>query len=492
MRDPLQALASRIPARWRIVGWVMFPAVVGVIGLVLAVWNTLHTDAANQSNEDIVQEIREFQTFVREGRDPQTAQPFASAERMFELYLGRQNPARNELFVARASPDRYLEIHGSAIPPDYNRLLDDTEIMAQILDGARSGIADTEFGEIRWGTQSVDFGGRADPALAVIAFTQPEADDVNRMARFMLLAAVIVLLLIAAMSWFVAGRILSPVRQVRQTAKLITEQDLTRRIPVTGTDDVADLAVQFNGMLDRLDRAFTTQQRFVDDAGHELRTPITVIRGHLELMSEDPQERRATVELVTTELDRMSRIVSDLLSLAKAERPDFVRPVPGTDLGALTLDIDAKVQTLGDRRWVLTNVAEGRGAVDPQRITQAVLQLAANAVQHTHQGGTIRVGSSFVFHGGRRFVRFTLTDDGPGVRAEDAERIFERFARAQSTDPATVGAGLGLAIVKAIATGHGGNVHVVPAPGRGATFHLDVPVLGAGRPEENRKDDHQP
>lgn len=492
MRDPLEALGSRIPARWRIVGWVMFPAVVGVIGLVLAIWSSLHTDAAHQSNEDIVQEIQEFQAFVREGRDPETAQPFASAERMFELYLGRQNPARNELFVARTSPDRYLEIHGSAIPRDYNTLLDDPGIMAQILDGPRAGITDTRFGEIRWGTQSVDFGGRTDPAFAVIAFTQPEADEVNRMARFMLLAAVAVLLLIAAMSWFVAGRILYPVRQVRQTAKLITEQDLTRRIPVTGTDDVADLAVQFNGMLDRLDRAFTTQQRFVDDAGHELRTPITVIRGHLELMSGDPQERRATVELVTTELDRMSRIVSDLLSLATAERPDFVRPAPGTDLGALALDIDAKVQTLGDRRWVLTHVAEGVGAVDPQRITQAVLQLAANAVQHTREGGTVRVGSSFLSRGGRRFIRFTVADDGPGVRAEDAERIFERFARAQHTDPAAVGAGLGLAIVKAIAAGHGGSVHVVPAPGRGATFHLDVPVAGAGRPGEHRKDDHPP
>ena len=476
MRDPLEALSSRVPARWRIVGWVLLPAVLGMGGLVLAVWNSLHTSNAHEANEDIVQEIQEFRAFVRDGRDPQTAQPFASPERMFQLYLERQNPASHELLVARVTADRYLEIHGHDVPAAYDDVLNDDRLMNRILDGPRSGIADTPAGQIRWGTQPVDTGAAHGPAFAVITFTQPLAVEVDRLTRLMVLAALAILLVIATMSWFVAGRILRPVRQVRLAAENITEQALTRRIPVTGNDDVADLAVQFNGMLDRLDRAFSTQQRFVDDAGHELRTPITVIRGHLELMSSDPDEQRATIELVTTELDRMSRIVTDLLSLAKAERPDFVRPVPGTDLGALTLDIDAKVQALGDRRWVLTHVADGTAAVDPQRLTQAVLQLAANAVQHTHEGGTIRVGSEFITRDdGCRLVRFTVADDGPGVPADQVERIFERFARAQDT---AAGAGLGLAIVRAIATGHGGSVRVLSGPG--ATFHLDVPAGPAG------------
>jgi signal transduction histidine kinase len=95
---------------------------------------------------------------------------------------------------------------------------------------------------------------------------------------------------------------------------------------VHGRDDVAALAGTFNAMLDRLERAFAAQRTFVDDAGHELRTPITIVRGHLELMGDDPAEREETVRLVTDELDRMSRIVEDLLLLAKAERPDFIRP----------------------------------------------------------------------------------------------------------------------------------------------------------------------
>ena len=109
------------------------------------------------------------------------------------------------------------------------------------------------------------------------------------------------------------------------TARSISETDLTRRIPVSGRDEIAELARTFNAMLDRLEAAFATQRAFVSDASHELRTPITIVRGHLELLGDDPQERRETIALVTDELDRMSRFVDDLLLLAKAERDDFLR-----------------------------------------------------------------------------------------------------------------------------------------------------------------------
>src|SRR5699024_9617833 len=117
--------------------------------------------------------------------------------------------------------------------------------------------------------------------------------------------------------------------------------------------------------------------------GHELRTPITVIRGHLETMDDDDVENRAeTMRLVDSELHRMSRIVSDLLIMAKADRPDFVRLRP-VDAAELLLDIEAQAEQLGDRRWELVEIAEGTAVVDPQRITQAALQLASNAVSHT-------------------------------------------------------------------------------------------------------------
>jgi signal transduction histidine kinase len=230
-------------------------------------------------------------------------------------------------------------------------------------------------------------------------------------------------------------------------------------------------------MLDRLERAFAAQRTFVDDAGHELRTPITIVRGHLELMGDDPAEREETVRLVTDELDRMSRIVEDLLLLAKAERPDFVRPEE-TELAELTADVFVKARALGDRRWELAEVADRRVRLDPQRITQAMVQLAQNAVQHTVPGAPVRIGSRTTAAGR---VELYVADSGAGVRPEDAEVIFERFRRGTARRGSLgSGAGLGLSIVKAIAEGHHGHVRLENTEGGGATFVLAL------APEEER------
>jgi signal transduction histidine kinase len=288
----------------------------------------------------------------------------------------------------------------------------------------------------------------------------------------LVLVSAVGLVVAVAVAWLVAGAILAPVRTVRQAAARITEEDLTQRIPVHGRDDIAALAEQFNAMLDRLEQAFTAQREFIDDASHELRTPITIVRGHLEVMGDDPAERAEVVRLCTDELDRMSRIVEDLLLLARAQRPDFLRPrrVPVADL---TVDIDAKVRALGDRTWQLESVAEGDAWLDPQRVTQAVVQLAQNAVQHTTPGDEIRLGSSL--RGGS--VSLWITDDGSGIAPDELSRIFDRFARGAGGRVDQGGAGLGLAIVKAIAEAHRGVVHVMSEPGRGTTVGVELPSI---------------
>jgi two-component system, OmpR family, sensor kinase len=273
----------------------------------------------------------------------------------------------------------------------------------------------------------------------------------------------------SVMAWVLAGTILRPVRRVTETARSISETDLTRRIPVQGRDEVAELAGTFNAMLDRLEGSFRTQQQFLDDAGHELRTPITIVRGHLELLGDDPGELEETRSLVLDELDRMGRIVADLLLLAQAQRPDFVHPAP-VDVDALTVEVFAKVQALAPRRWTLDRVGRGVFAADRQRLTQAVVQLASNAVQHTREGDEIALGSTFT----AEEVRLWVSDTGPGVAPEDRERIFQRFARGRGrTDSG--GSGLGLAIVRAIAEGHGGRVELHSEPGAGALFTVVVP-----------------
>lgn len=187
-------------------------------------------------------------------------------------------------------------------------------------------------------------------------------------------------------------------------------------------------------------------------------------------MSDDPAEREETVRLVTDELDRMSRIVEDLLLLAKAERPDFVSPEP-VQLAELTADVYVKARTLGERDWQLAEVADREAELDPQRITQAMVQLAQNAVQHTTTGQTIRIGS----RAEGSSVELYVVDSGPGVQPQDTEVIFERFRRGTARRGTRgSGAGLGLSIVRAIAEAHGGRVRLHDTEGGGATFVLTL------------------
>jgi signal transduction histidine kinase len=465
-REPRRGFSARL----RILAWLIVVMAVALGSVALAVRAILIAEVEGDGIQLLEQEAREFEQFAREGLDPDTGRRFDDPGRLLFTHLRRQHADDDELLLGVEPGGRIIRQDRGG-PYD---LPDDAVVMRRILDApGPSGRTPSPAGEIRWA--KVETAGPRPATFVIAYFIERDFAEIDRMMRVMGAVSALALLGGAGIGWMVAGRILAPVRLVRRTAAEITEQDLARRIPVRRRDDVGELAATFNAMLDRLDHAFATQRRFVDDAGHELRTPITIVRGHLELMGDEPGEREETMRLVSDELDRMSRIVEDLLLLAKAERPDFVQPqwVPVTEL---TSDIYAKVRALGDRDWILDGIGEGDARVDPQRVTQAVVQLAQNAVQHTGPGDAVRVGSAL----DDERTRFWVADSGPGVRPEDAERIFDRFAHG-SGRRARTGAGLGLAIVTAIAAGHGGTVRLGGAPGEGAIFELDLPRAGRGK-----------
>ena len=278
------------------------------------------------------------------------------------------------------------------------------------------------------------------------------------------------LALASAAAFVAAGRVLAPLRQAIDTARSIQETNLSSRIPVSGHDDIAELGRTFNAMLDRLERVVQTQRDFVSDAGHELRTPITIVRGHLEVMTDDPADRAETLALVTDELDRMARLVDDLLLLAKAERADFLQLEP-VDVAELVPAVLTKVSALAPRDWQLGSVDEVTVTGDRQRLTQALGQLAQNATQHTAHGARIALGAA----SDDDAVRLWVEDAGEGIEAADQDRIFERFARASASARRSDGSGLGLAIVLAIAEAHGGYVELASRRGQGSTFVIVLP-----------------
>lgn len=479
------ATDRRLPARLLIMGWVML-LMVGVLVIVnLATRQSLLDQVDDQVSAALDQESAEFRQFAGVGVDPQTGRQFEDVFTLLYTHLQRQSPDDDEIlfgFVDRGTNPaaRSGRLRQNAQPP-YD-VSDDPALRGQILRSpSGSGSIATPEGELRWQKlRALPPEESSNPAGWFVTgyFIDRDRAEVTTTMQVLVLVSVVGLLLAGAGAWLVSGQILAPVRLVRQTAAEITERDLTRRIPVQGRDDISALSEQFNGMLDRLEQAFSAQRQFVDDASHELRTPITIVRGHLELMGDDPGERSAVVRLVTDVLDRMSRIVEDLLLLAKSQRPDFTRPEP-VSVAELTSDIDANVRQLGDRRWLLEAIGEGTAVVDEQRITQAVVQLAQNAVQHTASGDEIRIGSALHSDpAGIASVSFWVTDTGPGVPPEDAQTIFERFSRG-STGGARdhrVGAGLGLSIVEAIADAHHGSVRLVSEPGQGATFGIELPA----------------
>jgi signal transduction histidine kinase len=215
------------------------------------------------------------------------------------------------------------------------------------------------------------------------------------------------------------------------------------------------------------------QRQFLDDAGHELRTPITIVRGHLELMdATDSSDVAETRTLALDELDRMQRLVDDLVVLAKAQRPDFVRPEP-VEVDRLIDDVMDKARPLGDRDWQIDARVDVMLELDGQRITQALLQLISNAIRFTAPGQTIAIGGRIDDGTLQLWVR----DTGSGIAPDEAEKIFERFGRA-AIGRGGEGSGLGLAIVRAIAEAHHGRIVLYSTPGHGATFVIEIPATG--------------
>ncbi|WP_328772225.1 sensor histidine kinase [Streptomyces sp. NBC_00286] len=463
----------RITARFRILLWLLLMMAVGLVSVATTTRYLLLQDVDKRINRLLTQETAEFVNFEERGGDPQTGRAFTDPAEVLYAFLERQFPDPDEELIGlervpgEPDPRKILQQHDV---PGTQPLIEDNHALRQIFrSSASSGVLHRAEGEVRWAKVSVAQRGASPSAAFVVAIhPQAEQERVNHEFRILLGISGGALLLTIGIGWGVAGRILKPVRLVRTTAAELTEQDLTRRIPVRGSDDIAALAETFNAMLDRLERAFTAQREFVDDAGHELRTPITIVRGHLEVMGDDPADREETIRLVADELDRMSRIVEDLLLLAKTERPDFVVPEP-VQVAELTADVFVNARTLGERDWQLAEVADVEAELDFQRITQAMVQLAQNAVQHTTPGQTIRIGSRVDGPN----LELYVADSGPGVQEQDAEIIFERFRRGSFRRGARgSGAGLGLSIVKAIAEGHRGRVRLDDTPGGGATFTL--------------------
>jgi signal transduction histidine kinase len=298
-------------------------------------------------------------------------------------------------------------------------------------------------------------------------------------ARAFILAGILALASALFASYLIGARVSRPLREMAAVAARVDAGDLHPRIHDVGgqADEVKVLADAFNHMLDRLTAAFAGQRAFIADASHELRTPLTVISGQLEVLAAqgDPpvQEVRRVERLVQAEIARISRLVDDLLLLARTEQTQSLR-MEGIDLVPYVAELWDGLSVLARRSFDLAPVPAGTLRADPDRLAQALRNLIRNAIEHTAPDrGLVRM-RAVPAPGGR--IRFMVEDDGPGIPPEQRERVFDRFHRVDAArDRASGGTGLGLAIVRAIADAHGGSVRAGSSPEGGAQIELELP-----------------
>jgi signal transduction histidine kinase len=392
--------------------------------------------------------------------------------KFFKQYLRHRLPP-DDTFLITFIDGRFYQSSPSARPQP---LRADTSLMQQLQRQiqpfqAAVEVSDPDIGKILYIVEPVQIQDQTQGVFVVAHVTAGERTEAVESMMVIVQVSVVLLLISLGLTWLAAGRVLAPLTAMTATAQTISETDLSQRLVVRGQGDLAALATTFNDMMNRLEAAFGTQRTFINNAGHELRTPITIIRGHLELMGDDPDERQETVNVVMSELDRMSRLVNDMIVLAKAERGDFLH-LATIDAAALTKELFTKAQALAERDWQLDETARGLVVVDQERITEAVMNLAQNAVQYTQREHTIALGSTIA----RGKVHFWVRDTGEGVPLPDQKRVFERFVRAANSRRRSEGAGLGLAIVKAIAEAHCGKVLLRSKLGVGSMFTLILPL----------------
>ena len=324
-----------------------------------------------------------------------------------------------------------------------------------------------------------------------------DLSDVERTVRSLAWSQVAigtaVLVVLGVVGYWVVHRSLRPLAEVEQTAAAIAAGELDRRVPQRDPrTEVGRLSVALNGMLAQIQQAMASSEssaenarmseermrRFITDASHELRTPLTTIRGFAELYRQGAaRDVEMLMSRIESESRRMGLLVDDLLLLARldAQRPLERRRV---DLLALASDAVHDAQSIAPQRRITMEVVDGPGTPevlgDEARLRQVLGNLMANAVQHTPDTSliTVRVGTA-----GDDAV-LEVADQGPGMTPEDAQRVFERFYRTDSSRArASGGTGLGLSIVDSLVTAHGGRVTVTTAPGQGCCFRVSLPRI---------------
>ena len=471
--------------RWRLAGWVALVTLICTAIAFVAVYRGTGTELHHQIDRELTSDAHDLAgnlalARVHTGAELSRAatrymrdQPVSASSTLLFAVVpgGGTSTNRPELFAGNAPDSGETTVEQAK----ENRL-------SAALLSARSGYSTLplpDVGDLRLLKRVVRVGGTLSVTIGVGEPLAAVAHAEHGVSRAFILAGILALAAALFASYLVGVRVSRPLRRMAAVAARVDAGDLHPRIHDVGAqgDEVTVLADAFNHMLDRLTDAFAGQRAFVADASHELRTPLTVIRGQLEVLASQSEPSSAEVRrverLVQAEIARITRLVDDLLLLAKAEQPQSLR-VEWIQLGDYVAELWDGMSLLARRRFELGPLPQGTLRADPDRLAQALRNLVGNAIDHTAaEHGLVRM---LVERAPGERIRFIVEDDGPGIPCDQRERIFHRFHRTDAArDRASGGTGLGLAIVRAIADAHGGSVRADQSREGGARIELDLP-----------------
>jgi two-component system, OmpR family, sensor kinase len=409
-----------------------------------------------REHERFERSIAALLTETRE--DDPTADDLTALEEAVRRYL-ELNPSTASYWTIVTFQDG-LRLAASNGPPELEPLFTDRTLPAGRLNTREVIDTGTEAGEILTSSVPILLGGEQLATLQIVAPMAPVRSGAREAAYLLAAAAGASLLvggvLLAATLW----RSLQPLGALAAAARSTDLRRLDARVeePDSG-DEVALLAAEFNRMLDRLESATSQQQEFLASVGHELRTPITIARGNLELLTtvdrDDPEAVAATVAIVGDELGRMGRLVEDLMTIARVRTPDFVRPRQ-LDLVSWFEELELKLRATADgQRVSIVPPPPVTLYADPDRLTQAVLNLTTNAAVHNPPGTPIRIHATLDPE--HDHLLLVVEDEGHGIDPAIIDEVFAPFVRAGDARDST---GLGLAVVHAVVTAHGGRIGV--------------------------------
>ena len=460
--------------RVRLTLWYMI-----ILGCTLVLFSALvYYQMSRSLYKSVDRKILTISEVVASSLAPHSPSVFSDIEKKLAKEVGRQPAAKFIQLMDRSGNigSKSLNLKNKRLPVSY-----------EALKNAANGIVTYEtkevFGEpLRIITYPVKQKGSEVRSIVQVATSLAEVRDTLRRLILILASIVPLALIIASIGGiFLANKALKPVDEINRITKEITSKNLGLRVPQPAThDELGQLVETINGMIERLEKSFKQIQQFTADASHELKTPLTILKGEAELAlrkERKPEEYRQYLESSLEEVNRLSRLVQDLLILSKADMGRLTLQKEPLNLVALTDACCEQCKFLGEGkniRLVFNHSQEAGVWVmgDPYRLKQLFYNLIENAIKYSNDGGTVEITTG----SNGQYANVSIKDEGLGISKEDIPYIFDRFYRVdKSRSREAGGTGLGLSICKWIAEAHQGKITVESEPGTGSCFTVWIP-----------------